>query len=86
MKQGLFYGIKDLYFIWNGTDRDPQIEYQGKRYNYYQIENDLWISFKEYCQETGLDPETDENFRQYVQEQADYIKNDLIFILDGGEL
>ena len=65
---GKFYGLPDVEFtVPNDTD-DPTIFYNGKYYNYYDVEDTLWDWFKE---DTGS---SDENaFESWVSENSDYV-------------
>ncbi len=59
---GFFYGVEGVEFVWNGTQADPYVEYKGRTYNYYDLEQPLWDEFKE---ETGI--EDTEAFEKWVQ-------------------
>lgn len=47
----LFYGIEGVYFIYHNEWADPEIEYKGKRYNYYDLEDMLISMWQEYVTE-----------------------------------
>ncbi len=69
---GKFYGLPDVEFtVPNDTD-DPTIFYNGKYYNYYDIEDTLWDFFREYCEETGVIQDED-MFEQWIAENTDYV-------------
>ena len=69
---GKFYGLPDVEFtVPNDTD-DPTIFYNGKYYNYYDIEDTLWSFFREYCEETGVIQDED-MFEQWIAENPDYV-------------
>lgn len=62
-----FYGIKDIEFtVPNDTD-DPTIYYDGKYYNYYDVEDALWDMFKEVCEAEGIDANEDD-FEYFVKD------------------
>lgn len=87
MKRKTFYGIDDIYLIWHGEWADPELEYNGRLYNYYAIEDTLWNEFCDECKEKGIDPDENQGlFNDYVKSQADYIKDIIMYVLDGGEL
>jgi hypothetical protein len=33
----LFLGLRGVYYIWHGEWADPEIEYYGKLYNYWDV-------------------------------------------------
>lgn len=43
----LAFGCPDVEFFWNGPVSDPEIGYKGNVYNYYDVEEYLWSSFKD---------------------------------------
>ena len=43
----LFYGVPNVYLIWHGQWADPEILYDGKLYNYYDIEDYLYLTWQE---------------------------------------
>ena len=55
----------------NDTD-DPTIFYNGKYYNYYDVEDALWSEFKEYCEETGVICDED-GFEQWISEDPERV-------------
>ena len=67
-----FYGLEDVEFtVPNDTD-DPTIFYNGKYYNYYDIEDTLWSFYKEDCEDDGVIP--DENdFENWVAAHPEYV-------------
>lgn len=69
---GKFYGLNDVEFtVPNDTD-DPTIFYNGKYYNYYDIEDTLWDYYKDECNENGVKP--DENdFENWVANNSYYV-------------
>lgn len=76
-EESWYRGCEDVEFIWNGTQSDPELEYLGHRFNYWDIEDALWQMFLE---ETGHedsesdDPEVEAEFDEFVQEHCkDYL-------------
>ena len=78
-----YRGAKGVTFIDKGNANDPELEYKGKTYNYWDIENALWEDFKDYAKENNIEvneqwganknltsPETDEAFNKYVKENV----------------
>ena len=73
---GKFYGLNDVEFtVPNDTD-DPTIYYNGKYYNYYDIEDTLWSYYKEECAENGVAADENE-FENWVADNS-YLVYDLL--------
>lgn len=84
IKEELYRGAKGVKFIWHGTQSDPELEYKGKRFNYWDIEDALWEDFLE---ETGHkdsdsgNAEVEKEFDKFVQDRAaDYLED----VIAGG--
>lgn len=82
-KEGLvenFRGAKDIEFIWHGETNDPELEYKGTRFNYWDVENALWDDFKASTGVSDSDdsPETEERFNKFVQDNAPGMLDDWI--------
>lgn len=43
----LFYGVPDVHLIWHGQWSDPELLYKEKLYNYYDIEDCLYLAWQE---------------------------------------
>lgn len=67
-----FYGLPDVEFTVPNDMDDPTIFYDGKYYNYYDVEDILWDMFKEYCEDTGVIQDED-MFEQWVSENPDEV-------------
>ena len=67
----LWYGIKDIEFIWHGTQADPEIEYKGFRWSTWMIEDALHDEF--------LETKTGESYEDYVRENAINYLDDCLF-------
>ena len=61
-----FYGIRGIQFIWHGESADPEIKYKKHLFDYYDLEDYLWDSYKE---EKGKDAPND-GFGDYVRANA----------------
>lgn len=64
-----WYGIEDIGFIFINEWSDPQLEYKGKLYNSYIIEDTMHTWYREECEENGIE-ETDDGFGEYMRERA----------------
>ena len=67
-----FYGLPDVEFTVPNDMDDPTIYYNGKYYNYYDVEDFLWSMFGEYCEETGVIQDED-MFEQWISENPDEV-------------
>ena len=65
----LFYGVPEVEFLWHGEVSDPEVAYKGKVYNYYDLEDDLYDTFKDLMGEKEVD---DDAFAQWVKDNPDY--------------
>ena len=63
----LWYGIKDIYFIWHNEWSDPEIEYKGKRCSCFVVEDTMWERFHE----DDLSDPTE--FPRYMMENKDEV-------------
>ena len=86
MANNNYRGTENVEFIWNGTQSDPQLRYDEKLFNYWDIEEALWEMFEEENPDLDLSGEwaddavmVDALFDKYVQEHCvDYLE-DCIF-------
>jgi len=70
-----YRGIRGIYFLWHGSQADPELSYLGKVVNYYQVEDVLREEYKEENQIRGLVTADDEDeFTRYCQRHAGDIK------------
>ena len=68
----LFYGVPGVKFIWHGEWSDPEVEYEGEVYNYYDLEDALYAEYNEICAEEGTSC-TDKGFENWVHENPDVV-------------
>lgn len=62
----MWRGVPGVEMIWHGEWSDPELEYEGTRRNYWDVENAMY----EWAKEDGIDAENDEEFNRYCQEHA----------------
>ncbi len=62
----LWRGVPGVEMIWHGEWSDPELEYEGTRRNYWDVEDAMY----EWAKEDGIDTENDEEFNRYCQEHA----------------
>jgi len=62
-----FYGLDGIEFIWHGEWADPEVEYEGRRFNYYDLEDPLWEIFREE-RETECQPVNEDEFPGWVRQ------------------
>ena len=82
MKKNNYYrGIKNIEFIWHGSTPDPDLSYQGKVVNYYDVENTIWQEYKE----NGHNPDDEDEFTKYCQSHEEEIKQLILDIYESGK-
>ena len=62
----MWRGVPGVEMIWHGEWSDPELEYEGERRNYWDVEDAMY----ECAKEDGIDTENDEEFNRYCQEHA----------------
>lgn len=65
-KGKMWRGVPGVEMIWHGEWSDPELEYEGTRRNYWDVEDTLY----ELAKEDGIDAENDEEFNRYCQEHS----------------
>ena len=76
-----YRGIRDIEFIWHGATPDPELSYQGKVVNYYDVEDTIWQEYKE----DGHDSDDEEEFTKYCQSHEAEIKQLILDIYESGK-
>ena len=78
-------GIKGVKMIWHGEWNDPELEYDGKRCNLYDVEDGMYSYMKERIAdgEDWGNPENEEDFRNFCRAHADSVKGDIIDLYDA---
>ena len=71
-----FRGVDGIEMHYHGSTADPELSYNGKRANYWTIEDAMWDWYKEECKSRGVvaDENDDEGFNRFCQEH----KQDII--------
>lgn len=86
--RGNYRGTEGVRFVWNGCMSDPELLYDGKLFNYYDIENALWDMFVEYMvEECGVSHDTiiereqefEDDFDRFVQDNCVNYLEDCIY-------
>lgn len=77
-KKCYFYGIKGVELVSHGSWADPELVWEGNSFNYYDVENALWDSYKEICAEENK-PANETRFDKWVKKNAyltfEYLQN-----------
>ena len=81
MKKNYYRGIRGIEFIWHGETPDPELSYQGKVVNYYDVEDTIWQEYKE----DGHNPDDEEEFAKYCQNHEAEIKQLILDIYESGK-
>lgn len=67
-----FYGVPGIKFIWHGEWSDPEVEYKGIRFDYYDLEDPLWDEYKSEMEEEGKKADMSE-FDDWVYDNKDLV-------------
>ena len=85
MANNLYRGTDGIEYVSHGAWNDPELIYDGKSFNYWDIDNALWDMFcEEITKDAGIsvnemDPLFCEDaFNEYVQNNAADFLNDCI--------
>lgn len=62
----MWRGVPGVEMIWYGEWSDPELEYEGTRRNYWDVEDAMY----EWAKKDGINTENDEEFNRYCQEHA----------------
>lgn len=63
-----YRGVPGSVYIWHGEWSDPEILWKGVELNANDVEESLWYSYKDDCEENGEQP-TDEGFEEWVKNE-----------------
>ena len=79
MADNLYRGAEGIEFVSHGVWADPEIIYDGKSFNYWDIDNALWDMFcEEIAEDAGVSVNDEDAFNKYVQDVAVDFLNDCI--------
>ena len=77
-----YRGSKDIEYVWKGPWSDPELVYDGKTFNYWDIEDALWNMFLEenpqWTDDDSDNPECEDEFNRYVQYNGALYLDDVI--------
>ena len=80
MADNLYRGAEGIEFVSHGVWADPELIYDGKSFNYWDIDNALWDMFcEEIAEDAGISVNDEDAFNEYVQNNAVDFLNDCIF-------
>lgn len=69
-------GVEGSKFRWHGEWADHEVEYRGKLFNEVELEESLWLIYKDDCFSEGIEP-TEEGFEDFATaEEAKYVLED----------
>lgn len=63
-----YRGVPGSVYIWHGEWSDPEILWDGVELNANDVEDFLWSTYKEVCDENGENP-TDEGFETWAENE-----------------
>lgn len=68
-----YRGVPGTTFIWHGEWSDPEVIYKGQSINANDIEETLWDTYCDECEENGQKP-TNNGFDEWVEQMGtDYV-------------
>ena len=67
-----FYGVPGIKYISRGEWGDPEVEYKGIRFDYYDLEGPLWDEYKSEMEEEGKKADMSE-FDGWVYDNKDLV-------------
>lgn len=77
-----YRGSDDIEYVWKGHWSDPELVYDGKTFNYWDIEDALWSMFLEenpqWTDDDSDNPECEDEFDKYVQLRGALYLDDVI--------
>ena len=80
MSSNFYRGAEGIEFVSHGAWADPELIYDGKSFNYWDIDNALWDMFcEEVAEDAGVSVNDEDAFNKYVQDVAADFLNDCIF-------
>ena len=79
MSSNFYRGTEGIEFVSHGAWADPELIYDGKSFNYWDIDNALWDMFcEEIAKDAGISANDEDAFNKYVQDNAVDFLNDCI--------
>lgn len=72
-----YRGVPGSTYIWHGEWADPEVLWDGVELNVTDIEEGLWYSYKDDCEERGENP-TEQGYEAWLKEMGtEYIASQL---------
>lgn len=76
----LYCGVPDVEFVYHGDWADPELIYQGKSYDYYDIEDPMWEAYNEDFP-APKDYNSDE-YKEWEDRFDDYVRDNAYMVYD----
>lgn len=76
-KPDLAWGIPNVYYIWHGEWSDPEIQYKNNYYDYYDVEDYLWETYKDDVEQeywTPIKENEDDDFVLWAKRNSSNVK------------
>lgn len=75
-----YRGVPGSTYIWHGEWADPEVLWDGVELNVTDIEEGLWYSYKDGCEERGENP-TEQGYEAWLKEMGtEYIASQLDYL------
>ena len=65
-----YRGVPGSTFIWHGEWSDPEVLWKGISLNVNDVEDKLWYSYKDYCEENNIKPTEDRSEERRVGKEC----------------
>lgn len=81
-----YRGIRGIHLIWHGSQADPELSYQGKVVNYWDVEETVIDWYRVERQSLGLSVIDDyDEFLKYCRKHAVEIKQLILDIYESSK-
>lgn len=79
-----YRGVPGSTYIWHGEWSDPEVIWKGVSLNVNDIEDSLWNSYKDMCEENGEEP-TEQGYEAWVEnEDIASTLDELVWVAQGN--
>lgn len=75
LNESTWCGIPNTIYHYNGSWSDPEVEYKGKLYNEWDLQEYIGEAFDDYCKENNIEVPPlywAEKFGEWLEENPDY--------------
>lgn len=73
MDKQLYRGVGGVYILWHGEWTDPELECNGMRVNYWDVEHTMYGHYLQDCNEKDMVPVA-AKFTRYCMDNVDQVR------------